>query len=289
MKILLIGKDGQVGSELDKQSRILDHNIRSFGRDELDITDYPKVRRTIEIFEPDVVVNASAYHVVSDCEKYPTKAFIVNTIAQKNIAELCEKRKIPVVYYSTSYVFDGKTKTPYKENDRPNPVQLYGLSKYAGEIATLNYNSRAIIIRICGVFGGLGGSRSKKGNFVLYILSQAKKTRRLEISSEQYASFTYTPDLATATLKLLNRKSASGIYHLTNLGFASWAVFAQKIVRLSKLDLKIIPVDRGGTYGAIKPPVFSAIKNTRAKSLKIDMPLWQDALKRYLLFLSDNL
>lgn len=280
MKLLLIGKNGQLGTEIHKQAPKFKYIVYAFGREELDITDDEKIIKVIGKIKPDLIINASAYHVVPECEIYPEIAFKINTVAVKKLAVICRKNDIRFVTYSTDYVFDGLKGKPYIENDKPNPLQIYGLSKLAGEIASLNYNEDVIIIRTCGVYGGLSGSRSKKGNFILSILRDTKDKAILEVSSEQIVSPTYAVDLARATFQLLKNRKAKGIYHLINTGFCSWANFAKEIVRLKNISTEIVPVDRKGMAGGIKRPLFSALKNMRAK--KIVLPSWQDALKRYL-------
>lgn len=282
MKILLIGKNGQLGSEIDRQAGGLQFKIHSFGREELDITDYQSVRRQIQKHKPDFVINTSAYHVVPDCESYPDKAFAVNAISLKNLSEICNSKNIICVTYSTDYVFDGLKGSPYEEKDKPNPLQIYGLSKLTGEFIALNYSKKSIVIRTCGVYGGINGSRSKKGNFALNILKQAKKEKSIEVSSEQIVSPTYSFDLAKATLDLLKHRKISGIYHLVNEGYCSWAEFASEIIKDKNLSTKIIPVDKKGMAGSLKRPFFSALKNTRAAKLRVKLPSWRDALRRYL-------
>lgn len=288
MKIFLIGKNGQLGYEIDKLSRKLRNDTFSFGQADLNILDHSFVRDKISEIMPDVVINTAAYHVVPDCEKYPDKAFLVNTIAQKNLADICREKGIRLVYYSTDKVFDGKKRRPYREDDMANPIQIYGLSKLAGELVTLNYNPQSIVIRTCGIFGGLTGSREKKGNFVLYILQQAKQNTELAISSEQVASFVSADDLATTTLDLLAKNAESGIYNVVNEGYDSWANFAKEIVKIKKLSLKIKPVDRKGIHGDLQNPVFTPLDTSKLKSYKILLPTWQNALKRYLSFLEQN-
>lgn len=287
MKIFIIGKNGQLGSELVKCSNDAGNETFSFGRQDLDITSYDKVKEKIEQLAPDVVINTAAYHIVSDCEKYPDIAFSVNAAAQKNIALICKNNDIKLVYLSTDKVFDGEFKKPYKENDIANPVQVYGISKLAGEIATLNYNPNSLIIRTCGIFGGLYGSRAKKGNFVLYILNQSKIKREIEISSEQIANFAYADDLALGILQLLEKKS-KGIFNLVNQGYSSWAKFSQEIVKIRKLEFKIIPIDRKGVYGDVPTPIFTALNTDKAGKKGVFMGGWRDALKRYLDFLEKN-
>ena len=286
MKVLLIGKNGQLGKEIDQQSKKKEYEVYSFGREELDITNWKVVKSKIEDIKPDTIVNASAFHVVRQCEDEPEQAFLINAITLKRIAEICSEKNIKFVTYSTDYVFDGIKGSPYEESDMSNPLQIYGLSKLAGEYITLNYSTTGIVVRTCGVYGGEEGSRSKKGNFALSILRQAKKERVIEVSSEQIVNPTYAVDLAKATLDLLTHEEIAGIYHLVNEGYCSWAEFASEIIKAKGLFTKIIPVDRKGMAGSLKRPLFSALKNTRAKKLGIELPSWQDALKRYISTLS---
>ncbi|MDO8658177.1 MAG: dTDP-4-dehydrorhamnose reductase [Candidatus Levybacteria bacterium] len=282
MKILLIGRNGQIGTEVDKLARLKKYEIKSPSHEELDITQPSKLKIALDDFRPEIIINTAAYHVVSECEQYPQKAFEVNAIAVRNLATLCNEKKIKLVHFSTSWVFDGYQQQPYSENDICNPVQTYGLSKLAGEIFSLNYNPHTTIIRTCGVFGGTRGSRSKKGNFILNILKEARTKRNLEISSEQTTNITNAQDVALGTLQLLEKKAKNGIYHLTNSGNCSWADIAKKIVELKKLKLKIIPVDRKGEFKEVKIPLNSSLKNEKAEKLGIILPSWENSLKRYL-------
>lgn len=282
MKILLIGKNGQLGAELDRQSVKLGYEVHSFSHEKLDITDSEKVKSKIESFVPDFVINASAFHNVPLCEEQPNQAFLINASSLKAIAEQCFDKNIKFIHYSTDYVFDGLKGSANTEYDKPNPVQVYGISKLAGEYITLNYSKTSVIIRSSGVYGGKHGSKQKKGNFPLNILKQAETEKTIEVASEQILNPTYSFDLAKATLELLEHKNISGIYHLTNEGYCSWAEFAQEIMRIKGSPTKIIPVDRKGMAGKLRRPIFSALKNTRAKKLGIILPTWQDGLKRYM-------
>lgn len=282
MKVLVIGKHGQLGAELIHALQKINAKVFAFGHKELDISQYQIVRDTIKKIIPDVVINTAAYHVLSDCELYPQKAFAINAFALKNLAEICAREHIQFITYSTDYVFDGAKGTPYKENDRPNPLQLYGVSKLAGEYICLNYNPGSMIIRTCGLYGGKNGSRQKGGNIVLNLLKEAKEKETMEVSCEQVVNPTYGYDLAECTVKLLQKKAKGGIYHLSNTGYCSWYEFACEIVKLEKLKTHIVPINRGGSFIGIKRPVFSALDTTKARSLHIVMPAWQDALKRYL-------
>lgn len=281
MKILLLGKNGQLGHELEQQAKTFAFSCIAYGHESLDITDYQKVRSELHKHKPNFVLNASAYHVVPECEIYPEIAFKVNALAIKNLAEVCEEIGSQLVHYSTDYVFDGKKGSQYEEDDTPYPMQAYGISKVAGEHFALAYNTNSIVIRASGVYGGKSGSRSKKGNFVVNILKEKEK-RTLEVSSEQIVNPTYAVDLAEATYKLIQQKEVRGVYHLANEGICSWAEFTQEIMKAVGSKTKVIPVDRRGNSGGAKRPLFSALRNTRAKKLGVVLPKWQDGVRRYL-------
>lgn len=287
-RILLIGKTGQLGSEIMKDSSLFGFDVFSFGKEELDVKNKPQVKEKLEEIKPDILINTSAYHVVAACESNPLEAMAVNFVAVYKMAELCEKKGIKFVTYSTDYVFDGKKGTPYEENDKPNPLQIYGISKLAGEYAALNlYPDWVFVIRTCGLYGGKMGSPEKGGNFVLNIIKEAEGKKEIEVASEQIVSPTFAGDLSKATLKLLKAGAVPGIYHLVNEGHCSWYEFAKEIFKLVKIEKRLIAIDRGGISGGVKRPKFSALKNTKAKTLGIKLPSRQEGLKFYLNELSN--
>lgn len=286
MKILILGKTGQLGEELYTQAIKLKHNTIAFSHDELDIKDSERVKDTILKYSPEIVVNATAYHVVPDCETNPEMAFLVNSIAVRNIAQITDQMNIPLITYSTDYIFDGKKGNLYTERDLPSPVQTYGVSKVAGEYLALSYNSKSIVIRTSGVYGGKYGSKSKKGNFALNILKEKNK-KILEVSSEQIVNPTYSSDLAKATYQLVEKRNIAGIYHLINEGHCSWAEFTEEIMKLVGSKTKIIPVDRSGNSGGSRRPLFSALKNVRARKLGVVLPHWKEAIGKYIKSLED--
>lgn len=281
-KILLIGKTGQVGAEIVLQAEKMGFEVKAFGRNELEITDFEKVQKIIRKTRPDIIINTSAYHVVPDCEKYPDKAFEVNVIAEKNLAVLSKELGICLVYYSTDKVFDGKKKRPYTEKDVPNPLQMYGLSKYAGEMVTMNHNPNSFVLRTGGVFGGIHGSSSKGGNFMLYILREARTKKTLEISSEQITTIISAKYLAYITLKLLKKKAEPGIYHVINDGICQWSEIAKQIVDLRKLPMRIIPVNRQGAYNGLINPVYTPLSNKKVRALGITVPSLREAVEEYI-------
>ena len=285
MNVLVLGKNGQVGQSLVQECKKQGISYHGLGHDELDITKFQKVKKSILDFAPTIIINTTAFHVVGECEKDPQKAFLINATAVMQLAHFCAEKNIQFVSYSSDYVFDGKKGKPYKENDRQNPLQVYGVSKVAGEYLSLAYNPNTIIIRTAGVYGGKKGSHAKGGNFVINLLCDAKEKKSIEVSSEQVVSTTYAADLAIATLKLLGKNPKGGIYHMVNDGYCSWADFAKQIIKEAGFSTKIIPVDRGGYSSNAHRPVFSALDTTKVSGLGIKLPLWKNAIKRYVAYL----
>jgi len=279
--LMIIGKNGQLGKELVSAANKLGFSVIAFGKEELDVRKYNQVKKEIERIKPKVVINTSTYQVVDECEKNPKIAFDVNTLGVRNIADICRNNKILTITYSTDYVFDGKKGEQYVEADRPNPLQIYGISKLAGELACLDYNFNSIIIRTCALFGGKYGSK-KKGNFVINTIREVEGKKFYEVNCDQIINPTYANDLAEATLKLISKNATPGIYHLVNEGYCSWADFAQTIMKLKNINTEIIPIERKGIYGKIKRPLFTALSNTKAKKLGVTLPSWQSGLERYI-------
>ncbi len=280
---MIIGKNGQLGRELLLIAKRSNISVTAYGKKELNVTNELQLLRQIKKDKPEIIINTSAYHVVPNCEISPLLAFEVNCVAVKNLAKLCKEGNIIFVTYSTDYVFDGKKGKPYSEDDTPNPLQMYGLSKLAGEYASLyTYPEGTYVIRTCGVYGGNEGSRSKKGNFVINIIEEAKQKDVLEVSSEQIVNPTSAKDLAEATLKLLYLQPKPGIYHLVSEGYSSWYEFAKKTLEYAKIEKKILPIDRGGKSGEMLRPKFSALLNNKAKKLGVVLPNLNDSLKNYI-------
>ncbi len=283
-KILLIGKTGQLGAELMKDAAARGFKIAGYEKDQLDITNVNEVREKIAQEKPSIVINTAAYHVLPLCEKNPLLAMAINFVAVNNLARICKEHNILFVTYSTDYVFDGQKGSPYQEDDLTSPLQVYGMSKLAGEYAALHsHPGGTFIIRTCGLYGGENGSLQKGGNFVLNIIKQATSQKTIEVGSEQVVSPTYAGDLSKATLDLFKFAAVPGIYHLVNEGQCSWYELARETFALANIDAKIIPVNRSGQGAQMKRPLFSALQNTKAKALGIQLPSWQEGLKSYIM------
>ena len=281
MKILLIGKSGQLGSDLLRFAGA--NEIIAPGREELDITVPDSMDACIRAHRPGVVINTAAFHNVPLCEDEPGRAFLVNCVAVRNLAAACRDAGALFVTFSTDYVFGGEKRTPYLEDDCPAPLQIYGMTKLAGEHAALSTApDHAVVVRTCGLYG-MSGAASKGGNFVDKRIRDARGNHALEIGCDQTVCPTYTGDLAKALLGLIGHpRLAPGIYHLVNEGECSWYEFTCSIFKLMGIEITVNPVDRGGWDGLMRRPLYSALANTKARSVGIALPHWRDGLKRYL-------
>jgi len=281
MKILLIGKTGQLGGDLVRNNKT--HEIVAPDRNELDIADFATVERALRIAKPDVLINTAAFHNVPECEQEPEKAFRINCVAVRDLARACSRSNVTFVTFSSDYVFGGEKRTPYHEDDMPRPLQIYGITRAAGECAALSEApEQAIVIRTCGLYG-LSGAKSKGGNFVDKRIEDAKNLKILEMGSDQVVCPTYTGDLSRAIFRLLERPSRTpGIYHLVNEGECSWYDFTKAIYELLGLTVDLRPVDRHGKSGDMRRPLYSVLANSRARTLGITLPHWREGLSRYL-------
>jgi len=280
--LLVLGATGQLGTELLARARERGLAVQGLGRDRIDVTSPESCEAALDATRPGVVINTTAFHAVPECDRVPAQALAVNAAGVQILARLCHGRGIGFVTYSTDYVFDGLKGEPYREDDLPRPLQTYGVSKLAGEQLSRLFHPESLVIRTCGVYGGAAGSRSKKGNFILSILAASEKQPEIEVSSEQIVNPTWARDLATATLELLARRPAGGLYHLAADGTCSWAEFAQAAIALTGKSTRIVPVDHGGRSGTLLRPRFSALANHRARALGVTLPHWQEGLRGYL-------
>jgi len=288
MRILLIGKNGQIGWELEKRLTGLGE-IVAVGRDELDLSKPDRIRQTVQRTLPDMIVNAAAYTAVDKAETEPDRAMAVNGTAPGILAEEAKKIGSVLIHYSTDYVFDGeKTTGAYLEDDSCNPQNVYGQTKLAGEQAVAKAGVPHIILRTSGVYG----SRGK--NFLRTILRLANEKKELRIVNDQVSSPTWCGAVAKATKRILLRfldhpslsekiNPVSGIYHLSCRGETSWYGFAKAILEDSKHHLpssELISIPTSEYPTPAKRPRYSVLSNEKiARTLGIEMPRWEEALK----------
>ena len=280
MRIAIIGAGGQFGSDLTK--RLEGFDIAPLFHKDLDINDHKETSRILFAVRPDIVINSSAYNLVDDSEEHPDLAFATNTMGVRNLAAICENIGATLVHISTDFVFDGRKGTPYKEDDTPNPVNLYGVSKLAGEYFVRNICTRYYIFRVASLFG-ITGSRGKGGNFVETMIRKGQFEDEVPVVSDLFMSPTYTWDAAGKVEEIIKEKAPYGIYHLVNSGYCSWYEFAKAIFELAGKRCRIKPVAVSALGLKAKRPLFSALENEKLRSAGfMDMRGWHDALKDYL-------
>ena len=278
--MLLVGGAGQLGTELQRQLPE-GWTITAPNRAELDVTDATGLADAIVARRPDVVVNASAFHVVDLCESRFAEALAVNAVAVAAMARAAERAGARFVTVSTDYVFDGQSRMPYREEHAPSPVQAYGVSKAAGEMAALAAHPEGtLVVRSCGLYGH-APSRQKGGNFVLNRLSEAESRAEIEVGSDLVCTPTSAADLAAGVIRLVEAEAPPGRYHLTNAGECDWAAFAAEALRLAGSRARIVPVDRGGRYAPARRPPYSVLDCGKAAGLGIRMRPWPEALAEY--------
>jgi dTDP-4-dehydrorhamnose reductase len=276
MLVLLLGAGGQLGEVLaDHLAR--GHEVVARTRAELDITDAPLVQDLIATVCPDVIVNCAAYTNVEGAESHPLTALEVNSLAVRTLARAAARLDATLVHYSTDFVFDGITKTPYREEDEPRTTGIYALSKLLGEWFAAE-TPRHYVLRVESLFGG---SRAK--STVDKLLDGIIAGREVRAFSDRVVSPSYVEDVATATSTMLLQRPPYGLYHCVNSGWTTWSSLARELAAIVEIPDAPIAEVAMANAGLIAPrPQFAALSNEKLRSIGIDMPTWQEALRRYI-------
>ncbi|HEX6212822.1 MAG TPA: dTDP-4-dehydrorhamnose reductase [Methylomirabilota bacterium] len=281
VRCALIGAAGQLGFDLARTFDLPGELVR-LTRTDFDLLDVQATARVLRDLRPTHVVNTAAYNQVDRAEDDPAAAFALNADAVRMLADLCESLGAALVHFSTDYVFDGRRSTPYGEDDAPGPISRYGESKLAGERMALTRCRRALVFRVCGLFG-VARSAGKGGtNFVETMLRLAREGRPIRVVRDQVLTPSYTLDLAPKVWRVMAR-GAQGLHHLTNAGEISWYDFAREIFRLSGLTPDLTGVT-AAEYGArARRPAYSVLRHDRLAALgEDDLRPWHEALTAYL-------
>jgi len=253
------------------------HQIIPVDLPQVDITDLRAIQATASSQRPDVVIHTAAFTAVDECETRRELAFQVNAQGTRHVALACRDQKVPLLYISTDYVFDGEKPSPYREDDAPRPINVYGQSKLQGEQHVRTLVGHFWIVRTSWLFGPKGR------NFVRAILEKARRDRMLRVVDDQVGAPTYTADLAEKLEQIIER-GGTGIYHVTNQGFCSWFEFAEEILRQAGLSqVAVTPMPSSASERPAPRPKNSRLANSRLESEGLGLlPPWQDALRRYL-------
>ncbi|MGD0169317.1 MAG: dTDP-4-dehydrorhamnose reductase [Smithella sp.] len=293
MKILLLGHKGMLGSDLLLKLSG-EHEVIGMDKEEINIVSAGECQKAIKEIQPDIIINAAAFTNVDGCETAREDCFAVNAEAVKNIANACRNKNIRIIHFSTDYVFDGKSRQPYKEDDQCNPINVYGESKLAGERYLQSLSDNYILIRTSWLYGVKGKNfvgaileKARAKNFIRDTMEKAKAEKdgpsTLSVVDDQVGSPTYTKDLAAA-VDLLIDKNAQGIFHVTNRGSCSWHQFAVKILQESGFsDIEVLPIKSDQLQRPAARPAYSILSMQKfIQTTGKAMQPWQLALQDYL-------
>ncbi len=282
--VLILGANGQLGTELQRALR--GSRVVPWTRAELDVCDHEKAGRLLSELRPDVVVNTTAFHRVDLCESQPEATFLVNAVAPYRLARLAAELGFTLLHFSTDYVFDGSSRVPYTEEDPPNPLSVYGLSKLTGERLVQRYAPRHFVLRTTGLYGAVG-STGKGGNFVETMIRLGKTGNPVRVVGDQVCTPTWTGDLARAVTALLAREGEAsvpyGLYHLTSAGACSWFEFAAAIFELCGMTVDLRPITSDEYAAPASRPAYSVLAHRRWLAAGFqDLRPWRDGLRDYL-------
>ncbi|WLG28858.1 dTDP-4-dehydrorhamnose reductase [Pseudomonas lurida] len=285
MKILITGQHGQVSRELQRHLQGLGELI-VLGRDQLDLANPDQIRQQVRAHRPDLIINAAAHTAVDQAESEPEVAFAINATAPGVLAEEAKALGIPLIHYSTDYVFDGSKPAPYTEADTPNPLGVYGQSKLAGEQAIAAVGGEHLILRTSWVYSSHGK------NFLLTMQRLLQEKPQMRIVADQIGAPTWAGSIASSTRSLIERWQAGepgewGVYHLTAGGETSWFGFAQAIGehlrQQGKACADLEPIPSSAYPTPAKRPLNSRLDCTRLQQQwHVSQPHWQDALRECL-------
>jgi len=279
MRIAIIGADGQLGSDLVRT--LAGDEIFPLYYPEFDVTRPDIMRSILQGLRPDTVINTAAFHRVDECEDNPEMSFRVNSIAVRDLARLAGDLGFILVHFSTDYVFDGRKRAPYVEADPPNPLNVYAVSKLAGEFFVRALTEKHFLIRTCGLFGE-ASSREKGYNFVDRMIALAEARKPLRVVDDQWVTPTSTAELAERTSGLI-RTDQYGLFHLTSEGQCTWFRFAQELFTLLDKRPLLEPVSSMAFAAKARRPPYSVLENKRAREIGLkDFSSWNDALRAYL-------
>lgn len=277
-KIMLIGRNGQVGWELTRTLLPLGEVI-PLGRKDLDLTDRLQICRWVRELKPALIVNAAAYTAVDRAEEEPELAMCVNGIAPGVLAEEATKVGSVLVHYSTDYVFDGVKGSSYNEEDQPSPINVYGHTKLESERRISASDVPHLILRVSWVYGQRGR------NFFVTILRLARERDEVRVISDQVGAPTWSRQIAEATAQILAQGreklvANSGVYHLTAAGETTWYGFARAILEKCRMEgVKVLPISSAEYPAKARRPIYSVLSNAKLRrTFGIELPPWSEML-----------
>ena len=273
--ILILGSSGLFGTAMEKVCRENKMNYNCLFHNDLEITDKSQLEEKIKQYNPDFIINSVAMLGIDACEKEPLKAFDINSVAVLNLSRLCRKYDVVLVQTSTATIFDGTKGALYVESDIPHPKNIYGLSKYAGEICTRNNLDKYYILR----FPKLFGSRQKGAlGFIDKMIMKMRNDKELKVADDRIDTFTYTVHAARKVLSLIQEEYPFGMYHISNQGSVSYYDFMCKFAEHVGYTGKITRVKDKDFPSMTLNPLRVDLGSDKIKH----MPDWEDALSEYI-------
>ena len=283
MKIAVIGADGQLGTDIVAACREDGHGVVPLTLAQVDVADGALVQRSLAASGAGVIVNTAAMHQVEKCEADPARAFAVNALGARNLAQAANSCGARLVHISTDYVFDGGKMAPYLESDCPLPLNAYGNSKLAGELFVRTIAEKHYVIRVSGLYGQSPCLEKGGLNFVDLMLKLSRERREVRVVDDEVLTPTATREVARQILVMLKGGAADGLYHATAEGSCSWYEFAREIFRLSRSNVTLNKSAPGEFPAKVPRPKYSVLENGNLKSQKLNaMAFWKDALAEYL-------
>jgi dTDP-4-dehydrorhamnose reductase len=280
MKIVILGAAGQLGRQL---AQVLPGEVVALGRADTDLTKPIELRQTLTQLRPTLVINAAGYTQVDRAEAEPAEAFAVNAIAMRELAMICRDGDCTLIHFSTDYVFglDARHDSPYDETDVVGPINVYGVSKLAGEQFVQAICPKHFILRTCGLYDKIDAD-SNRSNFVETMLRKADEGNPVRVVDDQICTPTSVVDLANATREILG-SPLFGLYHLTNSGSCTWYEFAQTIFEFAKKPVTLVPIKSDEYASPASRPRFSVLSNARWIDRGFtSLRPWREALANYL-------
>jgi dTDP-4-dehydrorhamnose reductase len=275
VRALVVGSEGQLGREL--VSVLADEVVWAGDRAEIDVTDGAAVASVVARVGPDVIFNATAYNRVDQAESEPEVALEVNALAPRRLALAAHEHGALLVHFSTDYVFDGRTRRPYREDDCPRPLGAYGVSKLTGEQLVTAVAGQHLVIRTSGLLGR-GGSEQKGGSFAGRILALAREGTPLRVVADQTFAPTCAADLAAASIALVGA-GARGLFHVTNTGSCTWHELAVATLARAGIDVPVEAIDSAELALPARRPAYSVLDTARYRALGLPaLRPWREAL-----------
>jgi dTDP-4-dehydrorhamnose reductase len=282
MKVAIIGGNGQLGRDVAAAFSVEGCAVTSFTHEDVEISSLESVRTSLGPLRPEVVVNTAAFHNVDKCEAEPGLAFAINGTGARNLAQVTEETGATILHVSTDYVFDGQKRSPYKEEDLPAPLNVYGNTKLSGEFFVRSINPRHFVVRTSAIYGE-NPCRAKGGlNFIELMLKLSKEREELRVVNDEFVTPTPTIQIARQ-LVALSRSSDYGLYHATAEGSCSWYEFAAAIFALTKTNVRLEPAKPGEFPAKVPRPKYSVLENHALKSKSLNVfTHWKEGLENYL-------